>query len=59
VDGDNPLDDPKAARPLPLSIVECDDRFSLSEDIDVAGEGDVEGCAPLFRRRRGGAGEAL
>jgi hypothetical protein len=50
VPGDNPLDDPKGARPFPLSIVEPDDRFSLSEEID-ADDGDVEGCAPLFRRR--------
>lgn len=45
------------ARPFPLSITEREDRFSLSDDAEVAGEGDV-GRVPLFRRR-GGAGDAL
>jgi hypothetical protein len=50
---------PIGIRPLPLSIATRDDRFSLSEDTEVTGEGDIECCVTLLRLGRPeGGGEA-
>jgi len=33
------------SRPFPLSTAGLEDRFSLSEDIEIEGDGDIDGAA--------------